>query len=356
MKNYNKIFLLTIFLFFAFCNINSYAEEVELEISAEAEKASQENNNFPENLNNNNTENKPENSEQKNEENEDKKNKSENAEFDGKNFFENNSFVKSLLFNEKEIEILYSTINAYVETGVIAPLNNNIAVPAENAGQGVADANQNAQPLANQATPQQTSDNELASLKEIKAETFYLKSIMNSEEDNRWTIWFNEIRRRSTEKEKFENYKTLKISKVTGNYVVFNLKEKYLDIINPEYQTKFIKIEKSDWDYKSKNGRVFVNSKKNKIKFKLYVNETFVMEGLKIKEGYFAPSNIKNPYYIDPATIQKNQAENIAGQNPTQYQSINTNPENMPNYGRRNPLNNLPGAINNRLPVPGVRN
>ncbi|MDX1950468.1 MAG: hypothetical protein SFT90_08265 [Rickettsiales bacterium] len=265
--------------------------------------------------------------------------------FDGKNFFENNSFLDSILFKNSELEILYSTLNSYRENGVIEQ-NNASSVAPEKTLNNLNNTNDLTEEIASSAKNQAVD--ELSVLKELEAISFYLKSILNSEEDNNWTIWFNEIKRRSTEKGKISNYKGLKILEVTGKSVAFSFKDKNLEIINPDYKSKFLATNDSEWDYKSKNGRVFINSKKSKIKFFLNVNETFVMDGLKIKQGYFAPSMVKNPYYVDPTTIKDNQNISNSGLSNAPSQI----PEDSIMQRNRNPLNSLPGSVNNRLPIP----
>lgn len=222
--------------------------------------------------------------------------------FDGTDFFENNSFIKSVLFNEQELEILYSSINSHRESGVINPkvkeLINKIAKKDDDSE-------------VNGAMPVQQSLDDLASIpndpndprtqiKEFVVQTFYLKSLLLPEDDM-WTIWFNDSKVRSSENKIIPGYDGLKIEKVKKQSVTFTYTEPNLDLIYPKYKEELIKNKSVKWDLRSKDGKILVSSLNKKIKFTIGLGQTFVVADLKVHEGFVEPSTVQNPYYIDPA-------------------------------------------------------
>lgn len=248
--------------------------------------------------------------------------------FAGDDFFKNNSDLQSVLFSPAEKEILYSTLNRFKESGGFAAtkiVEGNIIAPA--------------QPLSSM------KGGEASSIKEFNAPSFFLKSLLLPDSDS-WTIWLNASRIRDYEKDDITAEKGLTIQKVTQNNATFIFKDEHLDKIAPDYKDDLIKTDSGKWDYRSKDGKIKVNSKSKTVKFTIGINQTFSTAGLIISEGFVAPTVIANPDYV--AQTGEAAAPNIA-QSPNSLQSIEQPLPGTPN-ARRAAKNLQRGAPN--LPTP----
>jgi len=181
--------------------------------------------------------------------------------FAGKNF-NKLGWRGSIMFNDVELESIYSALQDYDPEGAVA----SAAVVAGN----------NSKPEL-EAPP-------------TESVFFVLQSILYFSPDD-WSIWIN-----NKKIENNQNFSSnLSIVKVTKDRVEFILSPDDLEKTSPDWKLNLIsakdkKVETDKgnvykWDFQSPEGNVFVNSRGTAVKFILNMNQNINLTTMKVTEG-----------------------------------------------------------------------
>ncbi len=174
-------------------------------------------------------------------------------------------FVGSLMFDPKEINILNDVL------GLISDPDFNKKT-AEPAGQGNSDA----------------ISSDLEAMIKISP-SFFVNSIIYEDGDS-WTIWLNKRKFNSKKQNELQSIiENLKIEYIKKEEICFSFETAFLKRLSPKWE-QILKTEKGK--FVSQDAQIMVEQNSQGlalVKFKLLLNQTFVLHEMKIVEG-FAPS------------------------------------------------------------------
>jgi hypothetical protein len=158
--------------------------------------------------------------------------------------------------------------------------------------------------------------------------SFYLSSMIFINEKD-WTVWISGQKMRVGDENpnmKIIGINNKKVDVIWSGKSLDNLSPRYKDILtklveggvsysadlgNKDSAGNNFEMQKYNWDYKSADGKILVDSISGAVKFTLEKNQSFSLYDMEIVEGYKAST----PLQLTPAkSVEENKQENILDQ------------------------------------------